>query len=52
MNSAHNRIDKKFKALRCEGRAAFISYIMAGDGDYQTSLDILLGVASRGGGYY
>ena len=48
MNSADNRIDKKFKALRGQGRAAFISYIMAGDGDYQTSLDILLGLPRAG----
>ncbi len=48
MNSADNRIDKKFKALREQGRAAFISYIMAGDGDYQTSLDILLGLPNAG----
>ena len=31
-----------------QGRAAFISYIMAGDGDYQTSLDILLGLPNAG----
>lgn len=36
-----SRIDARFKALKAEGRSAFVTYIQAGDPDYQTSLDIL-----------
>ena len=36
-----NRIDTRFAALRAEDRAAFIAYVMAGDPDRATSLDIL-----------
>lgn len=42
------RIDAKFAALRAEGRKAFVSYIMAGDPDYDTSLQILRGLPEAG----
>jgi len=35
------RIDRKFAALRAEGRAALVTYIMAGDPDYDTALAIM-----------
>ncbi|MDJ0638425.1 MAG: tryptophan synthase subunit alpha [Paracoccaceae bacterium] len=42
------RIDKKFAALRAEGKKAFVAYIMAGDPDYQTSLEIVRGLPGAG----
>jgi len=42
------RIDARFKALNAEGRSAFVTYIQAGDPDYQTSLDILLAMPKNG----
>jgi tryptophan synthase alpha chain len=42
------RIDQTFARLRAEGRKAFVSYIMAGDPDYDTSLQILLGLPGAG----
>jgi len=35
------RIDRRFAALRGEGRAALVTYVMAGDPDYDSSLAIL-----------
>jgi tryptophan synthase alpha chain len=35
------RIDRRFAALRKEGRAALVTFTMAGDPDYETSLAIL-----------
>ena len=35
------RIDRRFAALKSEGRAAFVSFITAGDPDYETSLDLM-----------
>jgi tryptophan synthase alpha chain len=35
------RIDRRFAALRKEGRAAFVTFVMAGDPDYDSSLAIL-----------
>jgi len=42
------RIDARFAALKAEGRAAFIPYVMAGDPDYATGLAILKGLPSAG----
>ena len=42
------RIDAKFAALRAEGRKAFVSYVMAGDPDYETSLEIIRGLPGAG----
>ncbi|MBE7636105.1 tryptophan synthase subunit alpha [Sneathiella sp. P13V-1] len=42
------RIDRRFAALKKEGRAAFVSYIMANDPDYDTSLAIVKGLAKSG----
>ncbi len=35
------RIDRRFAALREEGRAALVTFVMAGDPDYDTALAIL-----------
>ncbi len=35
------RIDRRFAALRQEGRAALVAFVTAGDPDYDTALDIL-----------
>ena len=32
------RIDRRFAALKAEGRAALVTFIMTGDPDYDTSL--------------
>ena len=32
-----NRIDRKFATLKAEGRAAFITFVSAGDPDLETS---------------
>lgn len=42
------RIDARFAALRAEGRAAFVAYVMAGDPDAATALKILQGLPAAG----
>lgn len=42
------RIDAKFSDLRAQGKKAFVAYIMAGDPDYETSLEILRGLPGAG----
>ena len=42
------RIDAKFEELRAKGKKAFVSYIMAGDPDYETSLEIVKGLPDAG----
>jgi tryptophan synthase alpha chain len=42
------RIDARFAALKREGRAAFVSYVMAGDPDAATALAILKGLPGAG----
>lgn len=42
------RIDAKFAALKDQGKKAFVSYIMAGDPDYDTSLAIMQGLPAAG----
>jgi tryptophan synthase alpha chain len=42
------RIDDKFATLRAEGRKAFVAYIMAGDPDLATSLDLMKGLPAAG----
>ena len=39
-----SRIDAKFAGLKAEGKAAFVSFVMAGDPDYTTSLEIVRGL--------
>ena len=45
---SETRIDRRFKALKAEGRAAFVTYVMAGDPNYQTSLEIIKGLPGAG----
>lgn len=42
------RIDAKFAALKAEGKKAFVAYIMAGDPDYDTSLELIKGLPGAG----
>ena len=42
------RIDARFVALREEGRAALVTFVMAGDPDYEHSLAILKAVPAAG----
>jgi tryptophan synthase alpha chain len=44
----NSRIDRRFAALRQEGRAAFVAFVTAGDPDYATSEKILLGLPAAG----
>jgi tryptophan synthase alpha chain len=43
-----SRIDAKFAELKREGRAAFITFLMAGDPDPATSLDIIRALPKAG----
>ncbi|WP_107498251.1 tryptophan synthase subunit alpha [Thalassobius sp. I31.1] len=42
------RIDAKFAALKAEGKKAFVSYVMAGDPNYEQSLKIVKGLPAAG----
>lgn len=42
------RIDARFAKLRAENRAGFVSYIMAGDPDLETSFEVLKGLPAAG----
>jgi tryptophan synthase alpha chain len=42
------RIDRRFAALRKEGRAALVTFTMSGDPDYETSLAILKDLPKAG----
>ena len=42
------RIDDKFAQLRAEGKKAFVAYIMGGDPDYDTSLEVMTGLPGAG----
>jgi tryptophan synthase alpha chain len=42
------RIDRRFAALKEEGRAALVTFVTAGDPDYDTSLKILEGLPKAG----
>ena len=46
--SGMTRIDAKFEALRARGQKAFVTYIMAGDPDYGTSLEVMKGLPGAG----
>jgi tryptophan synthase alpha chain len=43
-----SRIDRRFAALRAQGRKAFVTYVMAGDPDYDTSLQVVKGLPGAG----
>ena len=42
------RIDRKFAELNAAGKSAFVSFIMAGDPDFDTSLAVARGLAGAG----
>jgi tryptophan synthase alpha chain len=42
------RIEQRFAALKAEGRAGFVAYVMAGDPDAATALKILQGLPAAG----
>ena len=42
------RIDRRFAALRAEGRAALVTFTMAGDPDYDSALSILKALPQAG----
>jgi tryptophan synthase alpha chain len=42
------RIDTRFAELKAEGRAAFVTFVMAGDPDLETSLEILKALPKAG----
>ena len=42
------RIDAKFAELNASGKKAFVSYVMAGDPDYDTALEIVKGLPAAG----
>ena len=42
------RIAARFARLKSEGRKAFVAYIMAGDPDYETSLEVFKGLPGAG----
>lgn len=43
-----NRISKKFQQLKTQNKTAFITYICAGDPNYETSLEILKNLPKNG----
>lgn len=42
------RIDAKFADLQAQGKKAFVAYVMAGDPDFDTSLDVVRGLPGAG----
>ena len=42
------RIDAKFADLKSQGKKAFVSYVMAGDPDFDTSLELVKGLPAAG----
>lgn len=42
------RIDAKFAELTAAGKKAFVAYVMAGDPDYDTSLEVIKGLPGAG----
>jgi len=45
---SQTRIEKRFAALKKEGRAALVTFTMAGDPDYETSLAIAIALPKAG----
>lgn len=43
-----SRIDRRFAALKAENRAGLVTFLTAGDPDYQASREILMGLPSAG----
>ena len=47
-NAAADRIAERFAGLRAEGRAGFVTFVTAGDPDFETSLAIVKGLPAAG----
>ena len=45
---SQSRIDRRFAALKQEGRAGLVAYVMAGDPDLETSFEIFRGLPGAG----
>ncbi|MEA1677651.1 tryptophan synthase subunit alpha [Nitrospirillum sp. BR 11163] len=48
MSTQPSRIDRRFEALKAEGRAGLVAFITAGDPDHDTCLDLLKGLPGAG----
>ena len=48
MTIAQTRIERRFAALKKEGRPGLVTFTMAGDPDYATARDIVLGLPKAG----
>ena len=48
MTDFTTRIDAKFAELKAQGKKAFVSYVMAGDPNYETSLEVVKGLPAAG----
>ena len=46
--SAPTRIEARFADLKAQGRAAFVTFVTAGDPGYDTSLEILRALPAAG----
>jgi tryptophan synthase alpha chain len=46
--SQSTRIDRRFAALKAKGRAALICFVTAGDPDFETAKEIVLGLPAAG----
>lgn len=47
-NTRDSRIDRRFAALKADGRAALVTFVTAGDPDFETAKAILLGLPKAG----
>lgn len=47
-NQSETRIDRRFAELKEQGRPALVTFVMAGDPDYQTALDIVSALPGAG----
>jgi tryptophan synthase alpha chain len=43
-----SRIDARFASLKQQGKSAFVAYVMAGDPDFDTSMEIVRGLPAAG----
>ena len=48
MSAAEGRIEKRFAALKSEGRGALVTFVTAGDPDQKTAREIVLGLPAAG----
>ena len=47
-HDSQSRIDRRFAALKAEGRKALVTFVTAGDPDYTTAKNILFGLPAAG----